>query len=559
MIGRRPLMAALFIAAATLTFEMWRLQLPFLGYFQYSAWADGPIRFGVHIAGVIAILGVQVLFIWSALVSSRGWQALCLALFTLVTFTEFGYVRATGALMNAHDIDVALENTKYWSAMATAFLNWWALVPCAIFAAGLAASRPHAGRHARRFAVVAGLIVAVHSSYAANGLLHRAPDVGMSSGAPVPTGTFQGLSRAVTMFAWNSLASRFNYHLRDLIPDQAVAIPQRHVVLVIDESISAGHLSIDGYPRPTTPWLDELQRRGAIDNWGVAASATNNSNGSVLSILTGVDQLPDTQRRTLKQATLFQYAKAMKYRTHLLDGELNGRRFGLSWEDLKFVDDFRSAEAFGDDADSDFRIAHDVSRLLEAPEGQFVVVLKRGNHFPHKKNYPPGQGVWQPSSDTHVPSGAERAALTNTYDNAIRYNLDGFFRALLRPDGSLPRTTVLYTSDHGEVVGGEGTEPLARTLAWGLVAVPLLMAGDLRPAVDTGYRASHHNLFPTVLDLLGVPASARIGSFRRSLLTARATDRDPRLVLGGFVFGAAGDELRDLDSLLRPVALTSSR
>jgi arylsulfatase A-like enzyme len=146
-------------------------------------------------------------------------------------------------------------------------------------------------------------------------------------------------------------------------------------------------------------------------------------------------------------------------------------------------------------------------------------------------------------------------ALTNTYDNAIRYNLDGFFRALLRADGSLPGTTVLYTSDHGEVLSGEGSEPLSRNLAWGIAAVPLFMVGDQRPAVDTGYHAGHHNIFATLLDLMAVPEASRTGSPARSLLTARATDRDARIVLGGFLFDRVGVELRDLDAFARPQVL----
>ena len=85
------------------------------------------------------------------------------------------------------------------------------------------------------------------------------------------------------------------------------------------------------------------------------------------------------------------------------------------------------------------------------------------------------------------------------------------------------------------------------------------MAGDDRPAVDTEYRASHHNLFATMLDLMGVPESARIGTHRRSLLTARASDHDPRVVFGGFLFDAAASERRDLDGIPRPAALGQHR
>jgi arylsulfatase A-like enzyme len=245
----------------------------------------------------------------------------------------------------------------------------------------------------------------------------------------------------------------------------------------------------------------------------------------------------------------------MRYTTHLLDGQTGDRRFGISWDDLKSVDDYRAADAFGDDPDVDFRIAGEVRKALESPAGQFIVVLKRGNHNAHQRNYPPGRGPWQPAFDGEVSRADRDAALTNTYDNAVLYNVDGFFRALLNPDGTLPRTTVLYTSDHGEVLSGEGSEPLTRWIAWGVIAVPLVMGGDVQPAVDTGYRASHHNIFATVLDLMHVPATIRQGSLYRSLLTARETDRDPRFALDAYIMGDETADLGDFDKLSRPAAL----
>ena len=50
--------------------------------------------------------------------------------------------------------------------------------------------------------------------------------------------------------------------------------------------------------------------------------------------------------------------------------------------------------------------------------------------------------------------------------------------------------------------------------------------------VDTKYRASHQNLFPTLLDLMGVPAASRVIQYERSLLVATEEDSQPRSFFG---------------------------
>src|SRR5262249_32297031 len=147
----------------------------------------------------------------------------------------------------------------------------------------------------------------------------------------VPTGAFEGFARALTLNAWNHAIERLNLQMRQPMTYQAATTPTNHIVFVIDESMAAGHLSIDGYARPTTPWLDGLAREGRLDSWGVASSTTTMSDGSVACLMTGVNVVPDAGHRVFSQPTLFQFAKAMNYRTHLFDGEFSSPRFGLSW------------------------------------------------------------------------------------------------------------------------------------------------------------------------------------------------------------------------------------
>jgi hypothetical protein len=58
--------------------------------------------------------------------------------------------------------------------------------------------------------------------------------------------------------------------------------------------------------------------------------------------------------------------------------------------------------------------------------------------------------------------------------------------------------------------------------------VPLFMLGNLPPNLDVNYKASHCNLFTTMLDLMNYPAEKRKRPLAISLLKATAANSQPR-------------------------------
>ncbi len=540
---------ALGLAVLVTAYEVWILALPVAPYFAGGPGTSGGAVMLRRTAGITGLLACQAAFYWASWSSPRVIRAGALGLYAAVTLLEYGFVAGAGAALNAQDIPMAFQSIKYWPSMMFAFFDWRALLPVALFAAVSFRgwTRPQTWR--QRWGIAAAVTLLVHGAYGA-AYVKRSIVFGDVTMAAPPMPVFQSFLRTLVLLGCDTAAEALQPYPRQQIATRAISLPTGHVVLVIDESITAGHLSLDGYARPTTPWLETLLREGRLTSWGEAASASTYSNSSVASLLTGFSTFPDLAHRVFTLPTVFQFAKAMNYRTHLFDGQLMVRRFGLSTGDMRFVDDWQNASAFGDDPETDRRMARAAARVLAEPAGQFVVMLKRGNHEPQRDNYPKGTGRWRPSLDGAVPAGEQIVARINTYDNAIRYNLDDFFRALLQPDGRLPRTVGIYTSDHGEMLAEHGGTPFARKLVAEVATVPLLMFGDDRPAVDTGYRASHHNIFPTLLDLMHVPMAIRPWSYGRSLVHATAADRDPRPVLSGYMFGGAYPYVvKDFDTL----------
>jgi glucan phosphoethanolaminetransferase (alkaline phosphatase superfamily) len=76
-------------------------------------------------------------------------------------------------------------------------------------------------------------------------------------------------------------------------------------------------------------------------------------------------------------------------------------------------------------------------------------------------SYPEDEAMWKPeyrwNEFYEIPSADKLDAVTNSYDNSIRYNLDRFFRSLSPDYSRLPHNTVVvYTSDHGQSLYANG-------------------------------------------------------------------------------------------------------
>ncbi|HEX7556165.1 MAG TPA: sulfatase-like hydrolase/transferase, partial [Leptolinea sp.] len=324
-----------------------------------------------------------------------------------------------------------------------------------------------------------------------------------------------------------------NFGNREQVPFTPHANPVNNIILIIDESLRADHLSINSYDRDTTPTLMKLSEKGLLTNWGIAVASATCSIISNPHILTGVPSESGIDSRlTSSWPTIFQYARAMGYRTYYLDAQESFLWNGLLSSDLKFVDVHLTTQEFGKDNKSDQQAAKFIRKEILNSTGNFIVLNKMGMHILYENNYPPSEADWLPtppeSNYKKFPS-----LVINAYDNAIHYNLESFFQTLMPDLEELPDTFLIYTSDHGDTLQEHGetwshchnTDPEAK--------VPLFIVGKLDFMPDTQYKASHANIMPTILDLMHVPQGIRSQIYAPSLLTAQHTSNKPRYFLDG--------------------------
>ena len=459
---------------------------------------------------------------------SIGW--LCLLPAAVAMLHEFGYFRALARVSNDADFELALvaTNFQHWRDAIVQYFAPSTLIALVMLFAPLLAPI----RRSRRwlwplvFVTLAnGAVVCLH--------WHQRDSLwGLREVPATSLGAFERtVGSTLLSRAFNDIGTR------TVIPPISSVPPQANVVLIMDESIRGDHLSLNGYERPTTPFLDGLAHDGRLNNWGVAVSGTTCSVASAWVALTGLRtaDLPDTTGRRFRRPTLWQYAKAMGFRTVFLDGSVTSRWNGRP-DDYAKIDDWRTMlidpNGVGRDPITiDQVIAEQLAQILSTGGGHFIWVWKQGAHTPYGSRFPPTATIFTPSLSSVRPTAEDRQALVNAYDNSIRWSVDEFFRTLLRDPAFLDRTSLVYTSDHGQTLEPTRASHCGTTEPESMV--PLFAMGSGLANADVTFPAAHANIFATLLDLMGVPETARTEHYAPSLLGHPGRDAQPETQFWG--------------------------
>jgi glucan phosphoethanolaminetransferase (alkaline phosphatase superfamily) len=366
----------------------------------------------------------------------------------------------------------------------------------------------------------------------------------------------------LTSFLRSALQCKFEnlreYHgpRDDLPPFHACQRPLDSIIYVIDESVRGSNLSLNGYPRATTPFLQSLETRGLLKNFGICVAASSFSHISNAYLITGHNAFPDDDFRTDKNPTIFDYAKKMGYETIYIDINqiyLYSLLKAAGDGPVRALDRWMNDKSFKErhidlEATKDLGAARVLSALLNERGGYFILVNKKGLHFNYRDRYPddPASAVWKPvmkALEAIDPCAAGREKLVNTYDNGIRYQVDEFFRLFVSE--TINRNyALLYTSDHGQTLSEHGQAYTHMKPDQEIVDVPdFLVSGEgydkkgLLDGIAPGIRVSHLNNFATLLDLMGVPDSLRVRPYDKSIFALTEEDNRERCYLSGSLHG----------------------
>ncbi len=323
--------------------------------------------------------------------------------------------------------------------------------------------------------------------------------------------------RTVTFAAWD-ISSAYRGP-REKLAWQNNTPPTNNIIFIVDESVRADHLNLNGYQRPTTPYLDELEQQGLLYNWGLGRAGEACSLTANNLLLSGINHLAADKNLIKRKPTIFQYAQARGYKTYHFNATSNQFWIGTA-ADLNYIDVWWPKDHFLTEPrfDIDFNLAQQTAQLVAKSQGNFIWINKRGLHFNYNSHYPPTATRWQPVGATRFKVQAQ-AELVNAYDNAIRYNVNNFFYHLLESQPNLlEQTTILYTSDHGQTLSEHGETWTHCVGTPNELLVPIFMISATPRQINTPSPASHFNIFATLLDLMAFPSPERVYPYAPSLL-----------------------------------------
>lgn len=322
---------------------------------------------------------------------------------------------------------------------------------------------------------------------------------------------------------------------------QRLAFPAAPLILISLDTLRADHLSLYGYPRPTSPRLEEFARQSVVfDRFYYNGGATLPSHMSMMTSLTpathGVE-LSRSRSNVLPAArvTLAETLQAAGYATAgFTDGAWTGARFGFR-QGFDLYDDsggnlrrqgLKAGSWIEDHATDSFFLflhtyeIHSKWRRLpyECPGDLARSFLPSGNLTLRQCRGPLCASRLLMDLDQRLESGEmapgevyepeEVHELRALYDGCIRYAdewLHRFFR-FLGAVGVLDRSVIVILSDHGEeflehgrlLHSQHGYEEVAR--------IPLLirLPGGRFGGARVPHLASMVDVMPTILDFLGV-------------------------------------------------------
>jgi choline-sulfatase len=303
-------------------------------------------------------------------------------------------------------------------------------------------------------------------------------------------------------------------------PGPAATLPQ-HVLIVTIDTLRADRLGCYGNREVATPNLDRLAREGVMaPDANVPTPITRPSH---TSIFTGLYPAQHGIRDNISRAlapdvpTLAEAFKAAGFETAgFVSSIVLSRQSGLG----RGFDTFSDQFDLGPDA-------HDEARFLDILEKRGDVAVADAIAWLEQRARA-RTFAWVHLYDPHAPYDppepyASRYA-DRPYDGEVAWSdeLVGRLDTALARLGIRDRTLVVVTADHGEALGEHGELVHGFFLYEATLRVPLLMRGPgIRPGTRIPVVARSVDLFPTILELSGVPApNSSLAIAGRSLASA---------------------------------------
>jgi len=310
-------------------------------------------------------------------------------------------------------------------------------------------------------------------------------------------------------------------------------VQEREIYLiVIGESARYANLSVNGYPRQTTPLLEKVGGLLSYSDVMATANLTENALPLLFTRATPLDPSVGYKEKSFVDA----FAECDFHTAWLATQSSQYRFVKRIAEEADYA--YFSTTDFDASTNYDEHLLPHIDKVLaEGNRKQVIVLHTLGSHFRYNFRYPASYEFFTPAlegtSGTSVLTPSNKEILVNSYDNSIRYTDFILSSVIEKLEKQNAISTLFYISDHAENLyddennlilhGGGQFTPYE-------VHVPILIwtSGkynehypEKRKELNENVhkRLSSDNLFHTILDIANIhyPGEQLEKSFASSL------------------------------------------
>ncbi|MBN8549029.1 MAG: sulfatase [Deltaproteobacteria bacterium] len=307
----------------------------------------------------------------------------------------------------------------------------------------------------------------------------------------------------------------------------STASSRPNLIFISLDTLRADRLGVYGYERPTSPFLDSWASGAAVFEHAVSTAPWTLP--SHVTMLTGLYPSSHGVNKAKQRGigTVMEYLPEILHKQGYQTFAFTGggyvsERYGFGRGFDAFVfnhgEDISEARGFP----YTIKMAQEKLAAMDRTKPYFLFLHTYAVHCPYDPPAPYGTMFSTPGAEPveytkcnkyyNLQDGftaAKALYLSDRYDGSIRY-LDTQIEKLftdLRKEGFLDNTYIVITSDHGEEFFEHGRIGHKKSLHKELLLVPLIISGPGIKAQRVNESVSNADLFPTILQLLGLPPS----------------------------------------------------
>lgn len=279
----------------------------------------------------------------------------------------------------------------------------------------------------------------------------------------------------------------------------------KNIIIILGESLTPSHMSLFGYERETTSYLDSLKDDKNF-YFKKAVSGGVSTDIAVAFFMNGTYGTSAQKTIARGERCFFKLAKNNYYHTYFYSVQSQQQlRYITPYICPEFIEDYRALEQvapYVEDTNSapDKALLPALEEILKNDDKKFIVLHMRGSHSPYSSRYS--------KQSKKFKNGDKRV---DDYDNSV-VEFDGFMKEAIKMiQPYLKDTLLVYLSDHGEGVGEEGIWGHG-PLVYPSFVIPFMVYGNNGSEIGKmGFRnnefITNFNISLFIYQLMGIEAT----------------------------------------------------